>query len=158
MWFWPLSTIHFRLSALCLTNPRILDSQNRFPRDMSSRRHEPLTWKDPQTGLEWQCDSPGEMTWHEAQEYAKSLSLDAKEDWRLPALAELESLLDRRKARPEGRPPMREEVPFRDELSYWSSTTFERNTKTAWILMFDGGYLLSYYKSNLYHVRCVRGR
>jgi len=115
------------------------------------------TWKDPGTGFEWQCESPGEMTWYEAQEYAKSLSLEGKNDWRLPTLAELESLLDRTRARPEGRPPMREEVPFRDELSYWSSTTFERDKKNAWILMFDGAYLLSYYKSNLYHVRCVRG-
>ena len=116
-----------------------------------------LTWKDPKTGLEWQCGSPGEMTWYEAHEYAASLSLDGKNDWRLPTLAELESLLDRNKARPEGRPPMRQEVPFRDELSYWSSTTFERDTQNAWILMFDGAYLLSYYKSNLYRVRCVRG-
>ncbi len=115
------------------------------------------TWKDPKTGLEWQWESPGEMTWDEAHKYAKSLSLDDKEDWRLPTLAELESLLDRTKARSDGRAPMREEVPFRDELSYWSSTTFERDTKNAWILMFDGAYLLSYYKSNSYSVRCVRG-
>lgn len=124
---------------------------------MNIRERRPPTWKDHRTGLEWQCESPGEMTWYEALEYAKSLSLDGKKDWRLPTLAELESLLDRTKARSEGRPPMRQEVPFRDELSYWSSTTFKRDTKTAWILMFDGGYLLSYYKSNLYHVRCVRG-
>jgi formylglycine-generating enzyme required for sulfatase activity len=117
----------------------------------------PLTWKDPKTDLEWQCESPGEMTWYEAHEYAASLSLDSKNDWRLPTLAELESLLDRNKARPEGRPPMRGEVPFRDEHSYWSSTTFERDTQNAWILMFDGAYLLSYYKTNLYRVRCVRG-
>jgi len=117
----------------------------------------PPTWIDPKTNLEWQCESPGEMTWHEAQEYAKSLSLDGKDDWRLPTLTELESLLDRTKARPEGRPPMREEVPFRDELSYWSSTTFERDTKNAWIVMFDGAYVLSYYKSSFYYVRCVRG-
>ena len=117
----------------------------------------PPTWKDPKTGLEWQWESPGEMTWDEAQKYAKSLSLDDKENWRLPSLAELESLLDRTKARPDGRPPVREEVPFRDELSYWSSTTFERHTKNAWIVMFDGAYVLSYYKSNLYSVRCVRG-
>ena len=58
-------------------------------------RHRPPTWKDPKTGLEWQCQSPGEMTWHEAQEYAKSLSLDGKHDWRLTNLSELESLLDR---------------------------------------------------------------
>jgi len=120
-------------------------------------RQNPPTWKDPKTGLEWQCESPGEMSWPKAQEYAASLSLDGKRDWRLPSLAELESLLDRTKARPEGRPPMREEVPFRDELSYWSSTTFERDTKNAWIVMFDGAYVLSYYKSNLYHVRCIRG-
>jgi formylglycine-generating enzyme required for sulfatase activity len=121
------------------------------------RKQTLLTWKDPKAGLEWQVESPGKMTWYEAQEYAESLSLDGKNDWRLPTLAELESLLDRSKARPEGRPPMREGVPFRDELSYWSSTTFGRDTKNAWILMFDGAYLLSYYKSNLYHVRCVRG-
>jgi hypothetical protein len=115
------------------------------------------TWKDPKTGLEWQCESPGEMTWYEAQEYSGSLSLDGHRDWRLPTLAELESLLDRSKARSDGRAPMREEVPFRDNLSYWSSTTFERDTKNAWIVMFDGAYVLSYYKSNYYYVRCVRG-
>ncbi len=117
----------------------------------------PPTWIDPKTGQEWQYESPGEMTWHEAQEYGESLTLDGKRDWRLPSLAELESLLDRTKARSDGRAPMREEVPFRDNLSYWSSTTFERDTKNAWIVMFDGAYVLSYYKSNLYYVRCVRG-
>ncbi|OGP72621.1 MAG: hypothetical protein A2V86_04230 [Deltaproteobacteria bacterium RBG_16_49_23] len=107
--------------------------------------------------MEWQWESPGEMTWHEAREYAASLALDGKTDWHLPALAELESLLDRTKARPEGRPPVREDVIFRDNLSYWSSTTFEDDTQNAWIVMFDGAYVLSYCKSNLYHVRCVRG-
>ena len=120
-------------------------------------RQKPSTWKDPKTGFEWQCESPGEMTWHEAREYAKSLLLDGKNDWRLPTLAELESLLDRTKVRSDGRPLMREEVPFRDNVSYWSSTTFERHTKNAWIVMFDGAYVLSYYKSNSYSVRCVRG-
>lgn len=124
---------------------------------MDPTKQIPLTWTDPKTGLEWQSQSPGEMTWHQAIEYAASLSLDGKRDWRLPSLAELESLLDRSRERSDGRAMMREEVPFRDELSYWSSTTFENNTTCAWILMFDGAYLLSYYKSNRYHVRCVRG-
>jgi hypothetical protein len=116
-----------------------------------------LTWKDPKTGLEWQCQSPGEMNWYQAQKYAASLSLARRHDWRLPTLAQLESLLDRTRGRSDGRPVAREEVPIRDNLSYWSSTTFERHTKTAWIVMFDGAYVLSYYKSNLYYVRCVRG-
>ncbi len=117
----------------------------------------PQTWKDPKTGLEWQRESRGEMSWYEAQEYAKSLSLNGKDDWRLPTAAELETLLDRKTLFDKIRPDMREDVPFRDSLSYWSSTTFEDHTQSAWIVMFDGAYVLSYYKTNLYHVRCVRG-
>jgi hypothetical protein len=117
-----------------------------------------LTWKDPKTGLEWQCHSPGEMTWYEAQEYARSLILDDKSDWRLPTAAELETLLDLKVLYQRMRPIMREEVPFKDTLSYWSSTTFAPNTYSAWIVMFDGAYILSYYKSNAYYVRCVRGQ
>jgi len=116
-----------------------------------------LTWKDPKTGLEWQSKSPGEMTWHAALEYADSLILDGKIDWRLPSVSELETLLDRGVLYYELRPIMREDVPFRDTLSYWSATTFADHTNNAWIVMFDGAYVLSYYKSNAYHVRCVRG-
>ncbi len=119
-------------------------------------RPETPTWKDPGTGLEWQVETPGEMSWYEAQEYARSLSLDGKKDWRLPSAAELETLLDRTTLFNEMRPDMRKDVPFRDELSYWSSTTFGENTNNAWIVMFDGAYILSYYKTNSYRVRCVR--
>lgn len=111
------------------------------------------TWHDPKTGLHWQCDSPGEMSWHAACQYARALDLDGKTDWRLPTVKELESLLDRRYYRP----VMRAEVPFRDELNYWSQTTFGPDKKNAWIVMFDGAYVLSYYKTNAYRVRCVRG-
>ncbi|OGR27086.1 MAG: hypothetical protein A2277_18225 [Desulfobacterales bacterium RIFOXYA12_FULL_46_15] len=120
---------------------------------MSPRSENRQTWPDPLTGLEWQLDSPGEMSWYEAFEYAGSLSLDHHQDWRFPSLRELESLLDRSRYRP----VMREAVPFRDHLSYWSSTTFGENTQNAWIIMFDGAYVLSYYKTNAYQVRCVRG-
>ena len=111
------------------------------------------TWLDPKTGLEWQRESPGKMTWNEAQSYAQSLCWDGKTDWRLPAVSELESLMDRTRYRP----VMREEIPFRDTLSYWSSTTFGHNKNNAWVVMFDGAYVLSYYQTNEYHVRCVRG-
>lgn len=117
----------------------------------------PATWKDPKTGLVWQCEAAGQMSWHEAMEYAKSLSLGGKTDWRVPTAAELETLLDRKTLYDHARPLMREEIPFRDRRSYWSSTTFAPNTYSAWIVMFDGAYILSYYKSSSYHVRCVRG-
>jgi hypothetical protein len=111
-----------------------------------------VSWIDPETGLEWQCHSPGRMNWFAANSYARSLSLNGKHDWRLPTARELETLLDRTVYRP----VMKEEIPFRDTLSYWSSTTFGSDRNNAWILMFDGGYVLSYYKTNEYHVRCVR--
>ncbi|MCP4625837.1 MAG: DUF1566 domain-containing protein [bacterium] len=110
------------------------------------------TWMDPETGLEWQCESPGRMNWHDAHSYAQSLSINGKDGWRLPTARKLETLLDRTVYRP----VMREEIPFRDSLSYWSSTTFGPNKNNAWIVMFDGAYVLSYYKTNEYHARCVR--
>ena len=111
------------------------------------------TWVDPQTDLEWQIESPGRMSWHEAQAYVLKLSMNDKDDWRIPTVSELESLLDRSKYRP----VIREEVPFQDTLSYWSSTTFGPDKNNAWIVMFDGAYVLSYYKTNKYCIRCVRG-
>jgi hypothetical protein len=85
------------------------------------------TWHDPMTGLQWQCESPGEMSWNAACQYARRLHLGGKTDWRVPTVKELESLLDRRVYRP----VMRKEIPFRDELSYWSQTTFgpDKNNK-----------------------------
>jgi len=129
---------------------------------MASGNLEPVkvrtpTWSDPKTGLEWQHESVGTMSWSDAIKYAQSLSLNGKDDWRLPTAMELETLLDRGALYDSLRPAMRKNVPFRDKLSYWSSTTFEENTNSAWIIMFDGGYILSYYKSNHYNVRCVRG-
>jgi len=111
------------------------------------------TWIDPNSGLEWQSESPGKMTWNQAQSYAQSLYWDGKADWRLPAVKELETLLDRTRYRP----VMRAEIPFRDTSSYWSATTFGPNKNNAWIVMFDGAYVLSYYKTNKYYIRCVRG-
>jgi formylglycine-generating enzyme required for sulfatase activity len=132
-------------------------SQDSKAEETADTAEEILTWKDCRTGLQWQVQSPGEMNWHEALEYAKSLVLDGKNDWRLPTAAELETLIDRKTLLERIRPIMREDVPFRDTLSYWSSTTFASDTYSAWIVMFDGAYILSYYKSNRYHIRCVRG-
>ena len=36
--------------------------------------------------------------------------------------------------------------------------TFGSHGSNAWIAMFDGAYVLSSYKTNAYHVRCLRGQ
>lgn len=111
------------------------------------------TWLDPLTGLEWQKGPAQQMNWYQALEYAGALDLGGHHDWRLPNIRELESFLDRSQYRP----VVREEIPFRDKQPYWSSTTFGTGTQNAWIIMLDGAYVLSYYKTNIYRVRCVRG-
>jgi len=118
-----------------------------------------LIWIDPVSGMVWQVESPGTMNWSEAMGYAKALRLGGYHDWRLPRAGELETLLDRSELLDVSRyrPSMRKGIPFRDALPYWSSTTFGENTNNAWIVMFDGAYVLSYNKRNRYHIRCVRG-
>ena len=134
------------------------DFKNKAANSLEQRKKQTPVWTDPNTGLEWQCESAGEMCWNKALKYAQTLSLFGKGDWRLPTALELETLLDRSALYNTSRPVMREDVPFRDSLSYWSSTTFAEHTSNAWIVMFDGAYVLSYYKSNQYYVRCVRGQ
>jgi len=133
------------------------DLKNKTEDNLEPKKGKKPTWTDPKTGLEWQYESAAEMSWNEALEYAQSLSLGGKDDWRIPTVLELDTLLDRNTLFDKMRPDMRKEIPFRDTLSYWSSTTFDKHTNSAWIVMFDGAYVLSYYKTNHYHVRCVRG-
>ena len=52
-----------------------------------------LTWKDPATGLEWQVTMTAEFPWADAAPYCAGLSLDDKDDWRLPNVDELRTLI-----------------------------------------------------------------
>ena len=90
-----------------------------------------------------------EMPWKESAEYAESLG----DGWRVPAVEELESLLDRSLCNP----VVRKDVPFRDSSYYWSSTTYASATDHAWRVYFHSGNVGYYYKSGSYYVRCVRG-
>ena len=108
------------------------------------------TWVDHKTGLEWHWEV-SYLTWKEALNYAKSLG----NDWRVPAIEELETLLDRSKYAP----AMREEVPFKDVSHYWSSTPYASYHKDyAWFVNFNDGQVSYYDKTVSYYVRCVRGK
>jgi hypothetical protein len=94
------------------------------------------TVTDTNTGLMWQQDEAGTMTWTEALSYCENLQLANYADWRLPNRNELQSLIDYSK-----HDPAIDTVAFPDVTSsdYWSSTTYVNNSVFAWIVYFGSG-------------------
>ncbi len=106
------------------------------------------TWKDPETGLIWEKQGAEKiMIWKEALEYAKSLG----NDWRLPTIQELFSLIDYSKDRSTCK------IPNSYSSSYWSSTVYMNNTGSVWLVDFHDGYVYNTYKSFSYCARCIKG-
>ncbi len=112
------------------------------------------TVTDTSTGLMWQQKgSDSEMDWHEARPYCESLSLSGYEDWRLPTIKELMSIvaLDRYS-------PAIDTSFFSDGmLRYWSSSTRVYDDAHAWNVDFNNGYDRYGSKSSAFYVRVVRG-
>ena len=112
---------------------------------------------DSITGLQWQDDADAKnirKTWQEAIEYCENkVSLEGYDDWRLPNINELESLVDDSRYDPAIDTTFFKNVAFG---YYWSSTTYSFNTDTAWIVYFNYGRQDTGSKDNRHSVRCVR--
>ncbi|RJQ23227.1 MAG: DUF1566 domain-containing protein [Nitrospiraceae bacterium] len=102
----------------------------------------------------WQQGEPGNKTWGSALSYCEGLSLGNKTDWRLPNIKELESITDDTRFYPAIDTSF---FPGAYASTYWSSTTFVGDERTAWSVFFINGIVYHYYKGNNYYVRCVRG-
>ena len=112
------------------------------------------TVTDSVTGLIWQQEDDGiERTWYKANEYAKSLNLGGKTDWRLPTVQELGTIVDYGRYNPAIDPIFSNVKPS----VYCSGTTDARHTRDAWIVDFFCGYVSYDSKFLNYYVRCVRG-
>ena len=117
------------------------------------------TITDKGTGLMWEKEGPGpRMSWEAAITYCESLSLAGYDDWRLPNIKELRSILDYRRYNPSiDTSCFPATVPF----YYWSSTTYPTDSSEAWSINFFsgydyGGHEYSSLKSLKRHVRTVR--
>ena len=112
------------------------------------------TVTDTSTGLVWQQETTGPMTWKEALSYCKSLSLGGHDDWRMPGIKELISIIDYGR-----RNPAIDTTAFPDTLSshYWSATTYTDYASSAWCVNFKHGGVYDLYESYTYYVRAVRG-
>ena len=111
---------------------------------------------DSKTGLQWQDNNETNSTtynWQEAIDYCEALSLDSYDDWRLPNINELKTLLDRSKRDPAIVDGFEYVV---SSSYYWSSTSIVDYEDGAWFVPFGNGYVDGYGKNYDGYVRCVR--
>jgi len=128
--------------------------------------------RDNVTGLEWQQLHPPaqippggiEGYWREANDFCNNLSLGGKDDWRLPTIKELSTLVDN--GIPYPGPTINTSF-FPDTIAsyygYWSSSLFmasgnPMSDAIAWEVTFDRG-LVTYGSQNIDRLpfRAVRG-
>ena len=103
---------------------------------------------DTTTGLEWQHEHAGPMTWVEAAKYAAKLG----DGWRLPTVSELVTLVDYERHTPASA------FPAMPVASFWSSSSYAGSASYAWFVDFYSGYVYRGAKARTSYVRCVRRR
>ncbi len=114
---------------------------------------------DNLTGLSWPRNIKvgGEMAWDAAIDYCNTLTLGGHEDWRLPTVNELRSLLSYAGGTPmlpaghlfTNLPP--------SHIYCWSSTTSPSTTTSAYRINLFNGPVQAITKTTLYYVLPVRG-
>lgn len=116
---------------------------------------------DKATGLMWACDNAGEgcyndtvIAWSAAITYANGLNWAGYDDWRLPNINELGSIVDWSKYNPAIDVNFFVGAPSAD---VWSSTTYAANSIYAWVVTFSSGQFNIRQKTNSDYIRLVRG-
>jgi hypothetical protein len=110
------------------------------------------------TGLTWQREDGGlTRTWEAALNHCEGLSSGGYNDWRLPNISELHTIVDYSLV-----PPTIDQTyfPLSDPSSnsyFWSSTTDVNSPAGGWTVVFSSGAIWALAKSSSAFTRCVRG-
>jgi len=121
---------------------------------------------DLATGLMWAANGNGEgcnygnpETWLNSLAYTANLDFGGFDDWRLPNVKELLSLIEYDAALAVGALPLIAEPPFSNTplLPHWTSTTTVNLTTSAQIVNFAQGNVVAVAKVDSWHLRAVRG-
>ena len=156
-----------RLIRICITSsfPLIfatgLQAQKIFTRDNTVQ-----IVTDHNTGLMWQDDKNISLYWDEAITYCENLNLGGYDDWRLPNINELISIVDYTKYDDAIYDIFENNNKYNTFHDYWSSTTVGNQTKIAITVQFLTGRISTHASDGVnngnkldfkYNVRCVRG-
>jgi hypothetical protein len=123
--------------------------------------------RDNLTGLVWarNADLAGSMAWSNALVYCEGLSYGGQNDWRLPNVREIQSLMDYGRSHPPicntaGTGQWTANDPFTGVVltnNYWSSSTYFSQTVSAWFVDPRVGWVGGQYKTAAYAVWPVSG-
>ena len=111
---------------------------------------------DNKTELMWQDDSAAKHTkkdWQGAVAFCSALGLAGYDDWRLPVVKELESIIGLSQENPAMKNGFKN---VGGSGYYWSASEHESSEDFAWMMNFKRGYEYSNYKTYTRYVRCVR--
>lgn len=117
---------------------------------------------DSNTGLQWQQTvSEEKYNFEKAAEYCKKLSYGGHDDWRLPTVQELASIIDDSGVITSIDSDYFPNTPVSDgnDFSYfWTSSSYAGEENYVWIISFDLWFTTYHESINKEHfVRCVRG-
>ena len=110
---------------------------------------------DTTSSLLWQdmpINKKAGVTYKEATNYCKFLKIDKYENFRLPTLTELQTLINYKNYKP----AILDGFKFVDSTTYWTTTPFADSDDEYWIVDFEKGARFA--KSMYYdrHFRCVQ--
>jgi hypothetical protein len=118
------------------------------------------TVADVVTGLTWQRNLPetypgcaGTCTWDKAKAYCDALALAGADNWRLPAMIELVSILDDNAVMPSIDAAT---FPNTPSENFWSASPNAGDSTQAWGVGFAAFQILARAKTDSLRVRCVR--
>lgn len=122
---------------------------------LSMAMAEPTMVKDPKTNLIWEDTkhvSEEKVTLFEAKAYCQALKLDTFENWRVPTLSELLSIVDYARYDPA---ILKEFSHVDRDTLYWSSTPYRGHSNAYWGVKFEDGATEDASETYNRYVRCV---
>ena len=122
---------------------------------LSMAMAEPTMVKDPKTNLIWedtQHTTEDKVTYKEAKAYCDALKQGSFENWRIPTLPELLSIVDYTRYDPA---ILKEFKHVDEDTLYWSSSPYAAHADSFWGVKFEDGATEDASQTYNRYVRCV---